>query len=62
MNAHMDSEGVSLEDYPKITECLVRMPSIEPRALNFFVKEEKRSQFEQEFNKRFGDKFLNPTP
>lgn len=38
--------------------CLVRMPSIEPRALNLFVKEEKRSQFEQEFNRRFGNKFL----
>ena len=57
-HGHMDSKGVSLEDYPKITECLVRMPSIEPRALNFFVKEEKRSQFEQEFNKEFGSKFI----
>ena len=57
-HGHMDSKGVSLEDYPKITECLVRMPSIEPRALNFFVKEEKRSQFEREFNKEFGSKFF----
>lgn len=57
-HGHLDSKGVALVDYPKITECLVRMPSIEPRALNLFVKEEKRDQFEQEFQKEFGDKFL----
>lgn len=34
------------------------MPSIEPRALNLFVKEGKRGQLEQEFQKEFGDKFL----
>ena len=34
------------------------MPSIEPRALNLFIKEEKKEQFEQEFQKAFGDKFL----
>ena len=57
-HGHMDSKGVSIKDYPKITECLVRMPSIEPRALNLFVREEKREQFEYEFRKEFGDKFL----
>ena len=57
-HGHMDSKGVSITDYPKIMECLVRMPSIEPRALNLFIKEEKREQFEYEFKKAFGDKFL----
>lgn len=57
-HGHMDSKGVAITDYPGITECLVRMPSIEPRALNLFVKEEKRDQFEREFNKEFGDEFL----
>ncbi len=57
-HGHMDSEGVAIVDYPKIMECLVRLPSIEPRALNLFVKEEKHQQFVQEFNKEFGDKFL----
>ena len=54
----MDSKGVSITDYPSITECLVRMPSIEPGALNLFVKAEKMEQFENEFKKAFGDKFL----
>lgn len=57
-HGHMDSKGVSIQDYPNITECLVRMPSIEPRALNLFVKEEEKLQFERAFKQEFGDKFL----
>lgn len=57
-HGHMDSKGVTLEDYPHIMECLVRLPSIEPRALNLFIKEDKKGQFEHEFLKEFGDKFL----
>ena len=57
-HGHMDSKGVTIEDYPRIMECLVRLPSIEPRALNLFVKEDKKEQFECEFRQEFGDKFL----
>lgn len=31
---------------------------MEPRALNFFVREEKKDIFEKEFNNEFGKKFL----
>lgn len=54
----VETKGVILTDYPKVTGCLTRAPSIEPRALNLFVKEEKREQFQQEFQREFGDKFL----
>lgn len=57
-HGHMDSQGVAITAYPRIMECLVRLPSIEPRALNLFVKEDKKEQFESEFRKEFGDKFL----
>ena len=57
-HGHMDSEGVALEDYPEIVQCLVRMPSIEPRAVNLFVKEDKKQKFEELFRKEFGEKFL----
>ena len=57
-HGHMDSRGVTITDYPRIMECLVRLPSIEPRALNLFVKEDKKVQFEYEFLQEFGDKFL----
>lgn len=57
-HGHIDTEYVVLQDYPTICDCLVRLPSLEPRVLNFFVKEEKRDVFEAEFKKEFGDKFL----
>ena len=57
-HGHMDSEGVSITDYPELMDCLVRMPSIEPRALNLFIKEGKKAQFEQAFQRLFGDKFI----
>ena len=56
-HGHMDTKGVTITDYPKIMECLIRMPSIEPRALNLFVKPDKKEQFENEFINEFGDKF-----
>ena len=46
------------QDYPALCDCLVRLPSLEPRVLNFFVKEGKHEFFVKEFNKEFGDKFL----
>lgn len=49
--------GVVLTDYPKITECLIRKPSIESRALNFFVKKGMEQQFEAEFKKEFQEKY-----
>ena len=57
-HGHIDTEYVVLQDYPAICDCLVRLPSLEPRVLTFFVKEEKKDVFEAEFRKEFGDKFL----
>lgn len=57
-HGHMDTKGVALTDYPKLCECLLRLPSIEPRALNFFIKPGMEEQFVNEFNRRFSDKFL----
>lgn len=54
----VDTRNAALRDYPRILECLVREPSIEPRALNFFVREGKRRQFEEEFRNAFGGSFL----
>lgn len=54
----IDTRGVAIQEFPKIMECFVRMPSIEPRALNMFVKEEMEGQFVTEFRKEFGNQFL----
>ncbi|MCR4788675.1 MAG: alkaline phosphatase family protein [Lachnospiraceae bacterium] len=57
-HGHMDSKNLCLLDYPEIMNCLVRMPSIEPRTLNLFVKEECRKNFPEIFNRYFGDPFI----
>ena len=57
-HGHLDSEGVCIKDYPKIMDCLKRMPTIEPRALNLFVKENRRKELEEEFTKEFDGKFI----
>ena len=56
-HGHMDSTNLCILDYPEIMNCLVRMPSIEPRALNLFVKDENKAGFPVLFAKTFGDKF-----
>lgn len=57
-HGHRDSRGVSITEYPKIMDCLIRMPSIEPRALNLFVKPGREKELEKEFQKEFGESFL----
>ncbi|MCR5836793.1 MAG: alkaline phosphatase family protein [Lachnospiraceae bacterium] len=57
-HGHIDNDMVVLQDYPQLCDCLVRKPSLEPRVLNFFVKEEKNEFFKEEFNRLFGEKFL----
>lgn len=57
-HGHLDTEYVELKDYPQLCDCLLRWPTLEPRALNLFVKEEKKEFFVQEFNRLFGDRFL----
>lgn len=45
------------DDYPVLTEMLKIPPSIEPRAVSFFIKDGKAEDFKTEFNKTFGDSF-----
>ncbi|MFA0815710.1 MAG: alkaline phosphatase family protein [Anaerofustis sp.] len=53
-----DTRNECILDYPSITECLVRAPSFEPRALNCFIKDGMHEQFETEFETAFGGQFL----
>lgn len=57
-HGHIDTEGVVISDYPKICDCLVRLPALEPRVMTFFVKDGRQEEFEYEFKKEFGDKFI----
>ena len=56
-HSHVDCENYCILDYPEIMDCLVRMPSLEPRTLNLFVKEECKEVFPEIFKKHFGDDF-----
>lgn len=56
-HSQVECTNYCINDYPEILECLVRMPSIEPRALNFFVKDECKEAFPRIFNETFKDKF-----
>ena len=57
-HGHKDIEkAYTLLDYPEIQECLIIPPSLESRALSFWVKEEMKDLFVQRFNKIFKNEF-----
>ena len=51
-------ETTWLNDYPTLTECFLMPPSIEKRAVSFFIKPESKTNFKEQFNKFFGNEFL----
>lgn len=56
-HGHLEIENIFLEDYPDIINCLKRTTSIEPRAVNFFIKQDKKEEFKKLFNKYFSKDF-----
>ncbi len=58
-HGHRDINKVySILDYPEILDCLIMPVSLESRALTFWVKEDRRKEFESLFNKEFSEEFL----
>jgi len=57
-HGHINNRNTSITDYPDLIKCLVRMPSMEVRALNLFVKEGMEKQFETAFNRHYNDSFM----
>ena len=56
-HGHHNVENIFIKDYPDIEECLLRNTSLEPRAINFFIKPEKKEIFVKLFNKYFSNDF-----
>ena len=56
-HGHIDCNLSCIKDHPELTDCLVRLPSLEPRLLNFFVKEGRKREFRSLFKKIYGDEF-----
>jgi len=53
-----DVEEVFIKKQVRLMSYLRRNPSIEPRAINFFVKEDKLEDFKLEFNKHFKESYM----
>ena len=56
-HGHKNIVNIDLNNYPNLTTCLKRTTSLEPRAVNFFVKDNKKNYFEKIFNKYFSTDF-----
>ena len=56
-HGHINVKNIDLNNYPDIVECFSKRTSLEPRTINFFIKEEKKKEFERLFNKYFGSDF-----
>ncbi|MFB0918445.1 MAG: alkaline phosphatase family protein [Clostridiaceae bacterium] len=54
----LDTENVCIKDYPELTNLLKRPPSIEPRALAFYIKDNCGDEFEKLFKYYFGEDYL----
>lgn len=57
-HGHADCINEYIDDYENLSKYLKRLPSIEPRALSFFVKDDKKEEFREEFLKYFEDDFM----
>ena len=51
-------EWDSFDNHPELYDMLERETSVEPRAVNIFVKPGKEQDFKEKFNEIFGDKFI----
>ncbi len=57
-HGHIDATGFALEDLPVLADCMLRPPSIEPRAVSFHIKPGREAEFSQQFLHLFSEKFL----
>jgi hypothetical protein len=57
-HGHIDCSGVCILDYPELVETLERLPSMEPRAMNCFVKKGRGDAFQAAARSAFGERVL----
>ena len=58
-HGHLDISNQELcTDFPELSKMLVRQPSIEPRAISFYVKPEYLEEFPKKFVKEFGTDYV----
>lgn len=58
-HGHNDiKKRISILDLPQIQECLIMPPFLESRMISFYVKENKKKVFVEEFNKLFKEDYI----
>lgn len=58
-HGHKDIENVySIINYPILQKYLLMPPSLESRCITFWVKENKKEEFEKEFKREFDEEFI----
>lgn len=58
-HGHKDiNKAYTLLDYPEIQDCLIMPPSLESRVIAFWVKEDRKKDFEKIFKQEFDGEFL----
>lgn len=58
-HGHKDIEKVyNVLDLEEIQDCIIMPPSLESRAVTFWVKEDKKEKFEKFFNNKLKDEFV----
>lgn len=58
-HGHQDiNETIDILELEEIQECLIMPPTLESRMVGFFVKYDKRKEFENIFNSLFKDKYM----
>lgn len=48
-HGHVDIVEENLSKHPELTNCFLRPPSLEPRAMNFFIHSDKLNEFAENF-------------
>ncbi len=56
-HGHIDADGRVLKDYPDVFDNLLRLPTIEQRALNLFAKKEREQALKRAFENHFGNSY-----
>ena len=57
-HGHINSNYITLKEYPELFDCLERDISIEARACSFKIKRGKKKQFVEQFQRNFSKDFL----
>lgn len=57
-HGHVDINYIDLEEYPELVATFEKYPTIESRAMSFYIKEEQKEKFKKIFEENFSDSFV----